>query len=284
MPVSAIRRIELETRRLERLGRLAARDASLEVQRRTIRAYRRGDVLRVADYIQDAMLELTVAAMSVSHLRGMIRSRQLHRAASVSLAFGDVFTEVLKVLQVQAGVGGLDELNLLYTSQATQVLGEVGLIAERELQATAITLVGQGAHVKLGVETLRGKFSSLGLAPRNDYQLETLFRAQTQIAYNAGRWQADQDPAVQEILWGYEYSTVGDDRVRATHAALDGIRLRKTDPFWDRFWPPNGWGCRCIVVPLFEEVAERPPKVLVEPDRAFDFNPGMVFGSAGQAV
>lgn len=46
-----------------------------------------------------------------------------------------------------------------------------------------------------------------------------------------------------------EYSTVGDDRVRPAHAALDGVTLPVESPVWNRIYPPNDWGCRCTVVP-----------------------------------
>jgi SPP1 gp7 family putative phage head morphogenesis protein len=46
-----------------------------------------------------------------------------------------------------------------------------------------------------------------------------------------------------------EYRTVGDDRVRPAHAALDKLILKSTDPLWNKIYPPNGWHCRCTVIP-----------------------------------
>ena len=45
----------------------------------------------------------------------------------------------------------------------------------------------------------------------------------------------------------WRYVTVGDDRVRPDHAALNGIVLPHKDPHWDKIWPPNDWNCRCRV-------------------------------------
>lgn len=45
-----------------------------------------------------------------------------------------------------------------------------------------------------------------------------------------------------------QYRTAGDDKVRPDHAALDGITLPPSDPFWSKYYPPNGWGCRCTAV------------------------------------
>jgi len=47
-----------------------------------------------------------------------------------------------------------------------------------------------------------------------------------------------------------EYSTVGDDAVRDSHAALDGVIQPVDSDFWDTHYPPNGWGCRCLVKQL----------------------------------
>lgn len=47
----------------------------------------------------------------------------------------------------------------------------------------------------------------------------------------------------------WEYKTVGDDKVREEHAALNGLILEASDPQWDEIYPPNGWKCRCYVVP-----------------------------------
>lgn len=47
----------------------------------------------------------------------------------------------------------------------------------------------------------------------------------------------------------WEYKTVGDDRVRADHAALNGVILKHDDPLWDEIYPPNGYNCRCSVEP-----------------------------------
>ena len=48
------------------------------------------------------------------------------------------------------------------------------------------------------------------------------------------------------------YFTQQDTRVRPAHQSLQGVTLPVTDPFWRRYWPPNGWNCRCFVVKLEE--------------------------------
>lgn len=53
----------------------------------------------------------------------------------------------------------------------------------------------------------------------------------------------------------WEYRTVGDDKVRAEHRDLNGIILPADDPLWQKIYPPNGWKCRCYVVPRMRHEA-----------------------------
>lgn len=62
-------------------------------------------------------------------------------------------------------------------------------------------------------------------------------------SYLAARWEDYDDDAV------LVYTTAGDDRVRESHEELDGITLPKNHSFWDTYYPPNGWNCRCTVFP-----------------------------------
>lgn len=48
--------------------------------------------------------------------------------------------------------------------------------------------------------------------------------------------------------YNLQYRTQKDDKVRPEHAALDGVTLPPSDSFWEEYYPPNGWNCRCTVV------------------------------------
>lgn len=97
----------------------------------------------------------------------------------------------------------------------------------------------------------------------------------------ASRWvEFEKDKDIMPML---EYSTVGDGNVRASHAALDGVRKPVDDPFWSSYYPPNGWNCRCDVIAVADEraVATRDGSFTVpEVSRLFKTNlakEGLVF-------
>ncbi len=52
-----------------------------------------------------------------------------------------------------------------------------------------------------------------------------------------------------EVFPYWEYKVVGDDQVRPEHKLLGGLILPATDPRWKKLFPPNGWNCRCYIVP-----------------------------------
>lgn len=61
----------------------------------------------------------------------------------------------------------------------------------------------------------------------------------------AAKWEQFEEDGDRYDL---QYRTAGDDRVRESHRKLDGVTLPPSSKFWDEYFPPNGWKCRCTVV------------------------------------
>jgi len=87
-----------------------------------------------------------------------------------------------------------------------------------------------------------GEMAGKGLTPR---RLETIFRANLQTAYMAGRYQAHLENAADRPWW--MYVAIMDGRTRPQHASLNGRVFRYDDPIWQKLYPPNGYNCRCRV-------------------------------------
>lgn len=82
-------------------------------------------------------------------------------------------------------------------------------------------------------------------------------------AQMAGKWvDFEQNEEAAPYL---RYDTVGDARVRPAHKELDGVIKRVKDPFWNVYYPPNGWRCRCDVTQLLHG-AETPTHSISLPD------------------
>ena len=109
---------------------------------------------------------------------------------------------------------------------------------ERQLTAKGLHLDQAGDMVDAATGELLGK----GITPQ---RLEVIYRTNMQNAYMAGRWQELQDNrAAMPYL---QYTAVMDNRTRPLHRELHGQVYHIDDPFWDTYYPPNGFNCRCTV-------------------------------------
>lgn len=76
----------------------------------------------------------------------------------------------------------------------------------------------------------------------NKSYLRSEYEFAVSSAQMAQRWSDYSDDAL------LQYRTANDSKVRETHEALHNVTLPKDDSFWDNYFAPNGWGCRCNVV------------------------------------
>ncbi len=88
----------------------------------------------------------------------------------------------------------------------------------------------------------------------NKNYLEAEWINAKQSAKHAQNWQEYQRN--KDKYKNLKYKTQGDDRVREEHAKLKGIVKPIDDPFWDSYYPQNGWRCRCYVVQTNEAAWE----------------------------
>jgi len=104
---------------------------------------------------------------------------------------------------------------------------------------------------------------------------------------SAAQW---QQYAKDGDRYNLQYRTAHDDKVRASHSALENTTLPPSDNFWNSYYPPNGWNCRCTVVQVLKskydasdsadairrgnEATTRIDKHGNNADAMFRFNPG----------
>jgi hypothetical protein len=79
----------------------------------------------------------------------------------------------------------------------------------------------------------------------NQQWLSVEYQHAIAASQSASKWVDIQ--ANKKALPLLQYDTAGDNRVRASHATLDGITLAIDHPFWQSRYPPWEWACRCTV-------------------------------------
>lgn len=118
--------------------------------------------------------------------------------------------------------------------------------------------------------------SGIELSP---HHLENIFRTNIQSAYAHGIWTQQQSNKSNRPY--LQYSSLTDSRVRPSHLELNKIVRHIDDVFWQEYYPPNGFLCRCGVNALTEAQALRlgitPDDALpsVQPDKGWSVSPAL---------
>lgn len=88
-------------------------------------------------------------------------------------------------------------------------------------------------------------------------RLKTVFDTNLRMAYATGQWEnIERTKDALPYLVYLHTPSKNKKYERKEHAALHGIVYPVGHPFWDTFFPPNGWGCKCRVRQIaFEDIA-----------------------------
>jgi SPP1 gp7 family putative phage head morphogenesis protein len=148
-----------------------------------------------------------------------------------------------------------DALAERYKMQAFTVAGVTDVRLLDQIQQILIGVVEQGRTGADFERAVNQTLSREGVEQLTRFHLDTVFNTNVFTAYQNGRFEQLRDPAVVKALPYWKYLTVGDDRVRPTHAAMDGFVARQDDPVWRRWYPPAGFNCRCTVVAILPKDA-----------------------------
>lgn len=114
----------------------------------------------------------------------------------------------------------------------------------------------------------------------NKNYLEAEYIFATQSAQMASKWNEYEQDGDRYFL---QYRTANDDRVRESHWLLHDTTLPPSDPFWEKYFPPNGWRCRCRTVQVLKSRYQQSDstqaqslgaKATTDANEIFRFNPG----------
>jgi len=85
----------------------------------------------------------------------------------------------------------------------------------------------------------------------NNAWLDTELRTFRSQINNVNNWYST--PSGPDVM--LRYSTANDERVRHSHAILDGLTMPKNDPRWTYLYPPpssSPYNCRCRVIVVYD--------------------------------
>lgn len=262
---------------LQAIAKLQDRDISRVVNRGSVFASRIWAIAKdaaerqstdfSAELVNRAEAELTdlMAWTYLMRMRLNTRRRTMGKEASRGLEF-----ESVRALANRAA----RQLDIDLGNLRNQFTTLTGRTLRRELKGVKqiintglASILRNGFKGDAATEELIKYLKRRGLSPRSGNYVNNLVRTHASIAYGlAQRAAYAGDPD----LWGFEYVTMEDDRVRESHAILHGVRRRFDDPFWDLYWPPNGWGCRCQPVAIYGTgIRQTPIPAGAEPDLEF---------------
>lgn len=147
---------------------------------------------------------------------------------------------------------------------------------QRELTPTLISKGWWGKQMMTDPNTGESKEVQLG-SPR---RLKTIYETNMNVSYSVGRYKGQIDNIDNRPYW--QYKGIMDDNIRPEHAALNNRVYRFDHPFWQAYYPPNDWGCRCYVLSLSQNDLEKmglaietklPPESELPPEE-WRYNPG----------
>ena len=271
--VTAMARAELVVRPiLRRLG--------LKLRDRVMMAYKNYDkVLAGLTFIfeTESEVEELANALTYSYLLGDDQVRQHFENLSIAMAINYSRSKGVYGAVNQATVNSLKRI---FKSKAIAITKDLNEKADKAIRQVILRGISNNSSQEQITRNLTLLFKRLGITGQTKYTIANIARTQTQIAFNAGKWNDEHSDEFIDSLWGYRYETVGDDRVRPEHELIDGVTLPKGSPFWTINYPPNGYNCRCQAIALFRKAkVVRPPSEYLGPDKDFEFNPGLAFPS-----
>jgi len=110
---------------------------------------------------------------------------------------------------------------------------------------------------------------------------ENIFRTNLNTAYTDGR--IEQSKKMPGVV-GFEFSPIGDSVTRDHHEELRGMRAAFDDRIWDRWKTPLEYNCRCILISISAQEAQRKKNALDENNELRRFHPKLGFDFSDSEV
>ena len=147
---------------------------------------------------------------------------------------------------------------------------------QKELAPTLKTKGWWGKQEMTDPNTGQTKEVQLG----SPWRLKTIYNTNMNVSTSVGAYKGQIDNVDNRPYW--QYKGIMDAHIRPEHAALNNKVYRYDHPFWQTYYPPNDWGCRCYVIALSQNNVDKeelpiqtamPPEGELPPPE-WRYNPG----------
>lgn len=152
-------------------------------------------------------------------------------------AYKDLMNQTFEAFNFAITDNDMPEMMRTALQEDARLFG--GLKTHSQLFEASKLLLDDSGNLKPFAQ-LSHEFDKLNVTYNKNY-LEAEYEFAVGSAQMAAQWEEFSDNDRYEL----QYRTAGDGAVRPEHAVLNGITLPKSDPFWLKYMPLNGWRCRC---------------------------------------
>jgi hypothetical protein len=174
-------------------------------------------------------------------------------------------------------VAKVTRLDLLYDIHESLIAAQrKGIGAEDWIKEIKPTLQKYGWLGKTQVSDPRtGEVKEIYVGAR---RLKNIFNTNMRVSYSVAKYQAMRE-SLRSDIWVYKSALL--ENTRASHSARHNKAYHRDSPFWDTWYPPNAWNCKCYVQPMTRKEAERKGYALDAPyepnsDKDWGYNVGAV--------
>lgn len=188
------------------------------------------------------LLNISEKAFKRLHEKGSYKPQDL----KTETVYQDLITSTYDVFNF--AIADNDMPNDMRTALQSDAFMFGGLKTHAQLLEASKLLLDENGNLK-SFNQVSNDFNKLNNTYNKNY-LESEYEFAVGSAQMAGKWSGFSDDETRYYL---QYRTANDGKVRDEHKALHNITLPKSDPFWDSYYAPNGWRCRCNVVEVLAD-------------------------------